>query len=92
MSDYHKHITKLSNYSPAGPGQYNLPALFDDLAKSAKNGTTGSLPGLKHNPMYHIRHPPKDNVFISKAHERSNLMKHSPPSSAYSPIAERTFD
>ena len=34
MGDYHQNLTKLHKYTAAGPGDYNLPQLFDNYKKT----------------------------------------------------------
>lgn len=91
-SDYHKNLTKLKKHNPNGPGQYTLPSLFDDFAKSVKNGTTSSIVGVKHNPNFHMMARPSQKLYLSKEHLRCNYLAGSPPSTKYSPVADKTFD
>jgi len=35
--DYHSNLINLSKYSETGPGQYNLPSLFDNTSATKRN-------------------------------------------------------
>jgi hypothetical protein len=43
--DYHRNLTKLHKYTAAGPGQYDLPMLFDNYKKDITSNAV-----LKKNP------------------------------------------
>jgi hypothetical protein len=45
MGDYHYNLTKDPHYVKVGPGDYNLPSLFDNY-----NRNVLFLPTVKKNP------------------------------------------
>ena len=69
VKDYHKNLTQLKRYSPAGPGDYDLPSLFDNYRQNQD-----TLPGLSRHPMYHFGLKASPKQFVSKDHMRELLM------------------
>jgi len=83
--DYHRNLTKLHKYTAAGPGSYNLPALFDNY-KSNNNAV------LKKNPQFEfgIKYPKQ--MLISKDHMIDMIGVNTPGVGNYQPIIRNTFD
>lgn len=88
IGDYHINLTKNFGYNPTGPGQYTLPALFDNL----KNPHLGCSPGVKRNPHMDMQHNYNKKLFLSKAHLREQLMTESPDADHNYPVRDKTFE
>jgi len=86
MGDYHRNITKLHKYVRPGPGQYNLPELFENYTKQA------NISGLKRNAQFPfgVKYPRAH--IITKAHCQENLGLESPGVGTYSGVKDHTFD
>lgn len=86
--DYHKNLEKDIRFNLASPSKYKVPALLDE------NSMRIDKIGVKYNP--HARFTEKNSpykFFISEKHaKQSNYLRHSPPSTQYSPVQNRTFD
>ena len=86
MGDYHHNITRLHKYNKTGPGEYNLPSLFDNY-----NTASTTLP-VKKNPQFEfgIKYPKK--MLINKEHMVDMLGVNTPGVGNYQPTVPHTFD
>lgn len=88
IGDYHINLTKNFGYNPTGPGDYTLPALFDNLKKP----NIGCSAAVKRNPHMDIQHNYNKKLFLSKEHLREQLMTESPIVDNNYPVKDKTFE
>ena len=88
MGDYHQNLKKLHKYTVAGPADYNLPALFDNL-----NKTTDSHSALiKKNPQFDFARRDPVARMISKDHLLDLYGQDSPGPLKYKAVHKNTFE